>query len=239
MQPETKIGLALGIVLFGFILAIGVRLSNQPAAPELEVSPTLQRTMANQHLPLKPVAQTLTTNKPLPAVDFSQASVIYQGQQQAPNPIQIASTPPAQNGTATSQKVTASGNQKPLTKPVSNDAIYHVVGKGETLSGIAAKYLGTTARYQEIYELNKDQMASPDQLQLGMKLLVVPGSDIQLAESSPPTTSLQEPTTASASSSEQESTEPLRIVDKSNSDEPLPQNTNRFSPAKRSPFTPH
>lgn len=46
----------------------------------------------------------------------------------------------------------------------------HVVAVGETLSSIAGKYLGSQARYLDIYEANKDQLKSPDALKVGMKL---------------------------------------------------------------------
>ena len=46
----------------------------------------------------------------------------------------------------------------------------HVVAVGDTLSSIAGKYLGTQARYLDIFQANKDQLKSPDDLKVGMKL---------------------------------------------------------------------
>lgn len=48
----------------------------------------------------------------------------------------------------------------------------HVVAVGETLSSISGKYLGSQARYLDIYEANKDQLKSPNDLKIGMKLRV-------------------------------------------------------------------
>ena len=46
----------------------------------------------------------------------------------------------------------------------------HVVQKGETLSSIAAKELGSTNRFIEIYEANRDQLKDANDVRVGMKL---------------------------------------------------------------------
>ena len=48
----------------------------------------------------------------------------------------------------------------------------HVVAAGETLSSIAEKYLGSHSRYQDIFQANRDQLRSPDDLKVGMKLTI-------------------------------------------------------------------
>ena len=48
----------------------------------------------------------------------------------------------------------------------------HVVADGETLSSIAGKYLGSQARYQEIFQANRDLLKSPNDLKIGMKLTI-------------------------------------------------------------------
>ncbi|MBC7820849.1 MAG: LysM peptidoglycan-binding domain-containing protein [Planctomycetaceae bacterium] len=48
----------------------------------------------------------------------------------------------------------------------------HVVVDGETLSSIAGKYLGSQARYQEIFQANRDQLKSANDLKIGMKLTI-------------------------------------------------------------------
>jgi LysM domain-containing protein len=46
----------------------------------------------------------------------------------------------------------------------------HIVQKGETLSSIAAKELGSTNRFIEIYEANRDQLKDANDVRVGMKL---------------------------------------------------------------------
>jgi nucleoid-associated protein YgaU len=48
----------------------------------------------------------------------------------------------------------------------------YVVKYGDTLSGIAQKFLGSQSRYQEIYEANRDRMSSPDRLDVGKPLRI-------------------------------------------------------------------
>lgn len=48
----------------------------------------------------------------------------------------------------------------------------HVVEAGETLSSIAEKTLGSRAKWKAIFEANKEKLASPDALELGMELTI-------------------------------------------------------------------
>ena len=48
----------------------------------------------------------------------------------------------------------------------------YTVKFGDTLSGIAQKTLGSPNRYQEIYDANRDRMASPDRLDIGKSLRI-------------------------------------------------------------------
>jgi hypothetical protein len=50
--------------------------------------------------------------------------------------------------------------------------IHHRVQEGETLSGLARRYLGSGTRYRELYEANRDVLASPDALRVGMELRI-------------------------------------------------------------------
>lgn len=48
----------------------------------------------------------------------------------------------------------------------------YVVKYGDTLSGIAQRFLGSQSRYREIYEANRDRMSSPDRLDVGKPLRI-------------------------------------------------------------------
>ena len=48
----------------------------------------------------------------------------------------------------------------------------YVVRYGDTLSGIAQQMLGSQAKYQQIFEANRDRMASPDKLEVGKPIRI-------------------------------------------------------------------
>lgn len=50
----------------------------------------------------------------------------------------------------------------------------YVVRPGDTLSGLAQRFLGSTRRYRELYEANRDVLSDPDRLRQGMVLRIPP-----------------------------------------------------------------
>ncbi|QDT42327.1 LysM domain/BON superfamily protein [Gimesia alba] len=48
----------------------------------------------------------------------------------------------------------------------------HTVKAGETLSEISIRYLGTSRRYKEIFNLNRDRLRSPNDIREGMQLRI-------------------------------------------------------------------
>lgn len=60
-------------------------------------------------------------------------------------------------------------------QPTETDAAessFYTVQKGDTLSGIASRLTGRRGDYREIFELNRDQLSSPDDLRPGMRLKI-------------------------------------------------------------------
>ncbi len=89
----------------------------------------------------------------------------------------------AHYGVASLYTVIFEANTPMLTHP---DAIYpgqvlrvppvtqitHTVASGDTLGKIAKTYLGSAARYTDIFEANRDQLANPDAISVGQKLVI-------------------------------------------------------------------
>lgn len=48
----------------------------------------------------------------------------------------------------------------------------YVVRPGDTLSKISSRFYGTTSRYMEIYEANRDQLSSPTSIKVGQTLVI-------------------------------------------------------------------
>jgi nucleoid-associated protein YgaU len=58
------------------------------------------------------------------------------------------------------------------TQPSKKAARVHVVRSGETLSGIAKEYYGDASLWPLILEANRETLKSPDELDVGAKLVV-------------------------------------------------------------------
>jgi hypothetical protein len=61
-----------------------------------------------------------------------------------------------------------------MSQQVAGDRV-HTVRPGETLGEISRQYLGSAAQWQRIFEANRDRLANPDRIQVGMEL-VIPGT---------------------------------------------------------------
>jgi len=49
---------------------------------------------------------------------------------------------------------------------------FHIVQRGETLSGISQQYYGSAARWQKILQANQDTIADANKISPGTKLLI-------------------------------------------------------------------
>jgi len=58
-----------------------------------------------------------------------------------------------------------------------DDAVFHTVEKGDTLSAVAKKTLGNANRYNEIFEANKPMLSHPDKIYPG-QVLRIPGGKV-------------------------------------------------------------
>jgi hypothetical protein len=165
MLSDQKIGLALGILLIGATLAFFFR----PEADPLSELPPLRSTQAmDQQIsqrdrtpylsetdPQRPVQPTPLENLDPAAGDAALAGVLV------PDPI------PSHNVAAElgASVETVSESWSPVT---------HTVQRGDTLSSIASKYLGSSLRFDEIFEANRDLLRDANDLRTGMELRIPP-----------------------------------------------------------------
>lgn len=73
-------------------------------------------------------------------------------------------------GIARVELAEGSGTETPA--PAGAKPVFHTVQKGETLSAIAKKYLGSANRYPEIFEANKPMLSHPDKIYPGQTLRI-------------------------------------------------------------------
>lgn len=88
-------------------------------------------------------------------------------------PIVLPSVQPLANvsaGEAQSGKTVPAAVTKKTPAPPSPEP--YLVKPGDTLSGIAARCLGSSVRYQELFEANRDVLSSPNDLKIGMQLRI-------------------------------------------------------------------
>jgi LysM repeat protein len=75
-------------------------------------------------------------------------------------------------GMSSQEPVTASPDSAPVPGDAAEPLEEYTVQHGDSLSKIAERFLGNPTRYQEIYEVNRDRMATPDRLRVGESLRI-------------------------------------------------------------------
>ena len=79
------------------------------------------------------------------------------------------------------KRSTGSANQRRgsiVDRIASNGTKTVTVNTGDSLSSLAQQYLGSSDRWQELYETNRDQLDSPDHVVVGMQLRLPSGDSI-------------------------------------------------------------
>jgi phage tail protein X len=74
----------------------------------------------------------------------------------------------------TLESATERGPQIDLPATTPGKPRTHVVVDGDTLTGLAARYLGSSDRYREIFDANRQLLATPDLLPIGATLEIPP-----------------------------------------------------------------
>lgn len=166
MHRDTKLGLALGMLVIGFATAFCFPrespsdISSSPVAvsPELQFIPIrAYPSEAVSH----PVEEVVTD---APSLTDS-ASLVAPTPSAEVFPLEAASDTPPTAAPAVPDPapglVAAANSNAPRT---------YRVEAGDTLSGIAFRYLGSSAKYYDLFAANQDQLSTPDALKVGMVL---------------------------------------------------------------------
>lgn len=182
MQRDVKLGLALGILVIGFAAAFCF--PRQPAA-EVAMNPAAglklaavdedirqerRRTFVGDELtpPEQPtLAHAIDTDLPPLQTAAMRAQA---AQRSAPDPIRRDVPPPVEAPAVGSLAVVAPAVATPVSEPAVEE--FYTVQSGDTLSAVASKTLGSARKYEEIYEANRDLLATPNSLRIGMKLRI-------------------------------------------------------------------
>jgi len=85
----------------------------------------------------------------------------------------VAAATPAAAATPVVAAASASGTVSTASAPSETYRTRtHLVQKGDTLQSLALKYYGTRSAWDKIYEVNRNVLASKDQLRIGQQLLI-------------------------------------------------------------------
>jgi LysM repeat protein len=257
MHRDQKVGLALGVLLIGAVAAFFFRNETHPArrAPSLERATEVDREIAERKLTPYFAPKTdaelaaeateraaaqrsdepdlRTGERRLPSWDELQAAIddpfaadaaLDAALPPAPDPIPVEPSPAAALAEATVEFSAAdvvAQNASAVAPTI------HEVQRGDTLSSVAGKYLGSQAKFQEIFEANRDQLRDANDLQIGMKLRIPDGKPTMQTASRSDAIDATEATSA-------EMPEPIVQPSPPSSRTEIPKF--KFTPSKRRPL---
>lgn len=168
-----------------------------------------------------------------------------------PVPIPFAEEPARSTQSGSNSRPGASQDEKTQ----GDGTRLYEVRKGDTLSGLAARFLGSSARFMEIYKLNRDRLDAPDQLKAGMTIRIPAAGTTDRGQTSRSSSSSPNATRSSTSSSGSVSARPVssRASSAAAKDEPGTasedagesdpsksegKKSRKFVPIRRNPFRP-
>ena len=137
------------------------QVEDQPDAPPEDVGETLKDPFAE--FALLPAAPD-----PIPLADVSRAGG---------GPVRASEPPATHFGHVESWPVDDDEPASTIAPRAADEegragSLFYVVQPGDTLSGLAGRFLGSTRRFLDLYDANRDVLSSPDDLQIGMRLSI-------------------------------------------------------------------
>ncbi len=198
MQREQKIGFTILIMIVGFAGAFCFRKPdpNRNALPDLKQEDLINQQIAELRMrPYLPAGEQHPTNATSaqsaynPLRDQLAAWKTDEPQNatgEVPAPIGMltpletpANSPfyeqqrlnPRQETRPTNQTAALSHRNVPAPDENSPDTT-HIVQPGETLSGISYRHFGSASKYLDLFEANRDQLSSPNDLRPGISLKI-------------------------------------------------------------------
>lgn len=195
MRRKKKLAIACGVLAVGVAIALLCR--GQDRSPSLKDAPNIRSDRAPRS-----VAGFRTAPVELPdaAVELPRLSDRiepiddpWDATPDAPNRQSIGIEPLFANGF---EPATHDNAWRPSTKapPLSDEEMGHLgnaaarihrVQKGDTLPSLAARYLGSSERFWDLYVANRDQLSNPDELPVGIELRIPREKPIAPTISSP------------------------------------------------------
>jgi nucleoid-associated protein YgaU len=174
-DPGIRIALGLGIVAGGFFVAN--LFTPRPDAPP---PPELENTLRIRAQRSRPVVACGPAAPPAAAPVKAPPPVALKASGLPPGPMAPSNSP----GDATPQSATWGMPAPAAAPPTPVPPRRHTIVDGDTLRGLAERYLGSAARADEIFAANRDVLNDPELLPIGAVLTIPPpGQPSPAAES--------------------------------------------------------
>jgi nucleoid-associated protein YgaU len=193
MHRDTQIGLAMSIVLIGFAAALCFPRDSRVPIGKHQLSKTVELEAAIDRRSIRvysaaepPRLEAVSASATTLSNSVERAGTVVSGIADHPprsdEPVPTAATADTTNVSINLDSPWLTENEHGSKAPPGDAAeLFHIVQPGDTLSGLAQKYLGSVARYPVIFEANRDQLQTPDDLRLEMRLRI-PRAVHQVAE---------------------------------------------------------
>ncbi|MBI4491602.1 MAG: LysM peptidoglycan-binding domain-containing protein [Chloroflexi bacterium] len=142
------------------------------AAPPTATPPASAATATPAPTRVASAAPTATQGAPSPAPTATQVAGPTRAPTTptpAPSPTRVVASAPPPLPAPTATPAPRPASPAPTAEARADT---YVVAAGDTLSGIAARIYGDASQYRRLYEANRDQLSSPDQLKPGQRLRV-------------------------------------------------------------------
>jgi nucleoid-associated protein YgaU len=181
MDRGLKISLAVGVVVAGALTAWMFRLN----APSAELPPD---TSAHVDAPQQTAERPARTAPRLKAPPAPSVEIRRRPNLETPRPpisiltpLDAGEPPPALARSYPYRGITTRrdgripvGPQTPTAADRAEQTRRHTIADGDTLEKLARRYLGDPRRGEEIYRANRDVLASPNLLPIGVELVIPP-----------------------------------------------------------------
>ena len=158
MSNELKIGVVLGVVIVAVLVVLFVGRAPQEQAPTVDI------TLPPKTPEPEPEPERLPA-PPAPAEQRDADPVVVL-------PPNLEITPPV---------VPPAPEPPPEPEPEPPKPVYHIVGKGDTLSALAERYYGDARFWNVIYQANRHIISNPDSLQAKWKLRIPSPDEVAAA----------------------------------------------------------
>ncbi|HVV99315.1 MAG TPA: LysM peptidoglycan-binding domain-containing protein [Planctomycetaceae bacterium] len=262
MPRDLKIGLALGILLLGVVGAFFFRKESVRPHARLVTAEELDEQIASKsaipylskpefeadepEVASRPALRQTPPQFELPEFLRHEDAVVQEAQLSrnvpAPDPI---------HDTAVHETSLATERPAPAVSSASSDmpkGRTHVIRAGDTLTGLAAKYLGNQARYEEIYSANRNLLADPNRLPVGTEIRIpdsldsagLPAADrLALRSTDKPVVDMPAKPPVSAVSTSVLTPTDASLSKPATESAPQPTEKKKFVPSGRVPFVKH